>query len=499
MTRNPKKSTDLSETPDNKPEAEKAAVPAPEAAGADKEKKAEDVKVDTAPLQETGKTEGKLETPKTVSSGAKPIETRASSFEGMKPAFAAVGTEKTAEKTSAEKSTTATSSAKPVSAKPAKTGGGGVFLMMLGVLVLVVVLGAVAFFVVHQPTTAQFKQHIARQDAELSAMREQLTATTLRLDSAEKALQNLNEQEKNTQEVLAGLAQSLPVSPVGDTAGSAELRKTVQAMANRVAGLEKDVGTLSNALTVMKNAGAEAPALDLSVLNMLEKRQEELSRVVTSLRETVNEMEKAQSVSQSLTQNIVLFGQRLDEVQKAVADMKANATASSALLLAVVQLRSAVERGDAFESELKAVQGMAPASMNVEALVSPFVGYAAKGVPTEEALLTAFPQIAPRVLLAALEPEDSPLLAGTLERLSSLVSVRRVDAGAEGDSTQAVMARAEAKIEARDIAGAIVELSALKGAPAMVMQPWLADATARLAARNVMSALSAEAIAYSTK
>lgn len=495
MTRNPKKSTDSPETPDNTPDTGKeTSVPAD---AAKPETKVDEKKPDSsavtnappAPAKESGKAD------------EKPASPKAASFEGIKP----VEEKKAAEtgKTTSARPAETVSSAKP-SAEKAKKSGGGYIVPLFATLLLVIVLAVVGYFMLHQPTISAFKQQIAQQEASLASLKETLGAVTARLDTAEKSLKTLDEQERNTQEVLAGLAQSSPVvvSPPADTTTpSADVQAALQATMNRVTGLEKDIEALAGAIEILGKQGAApaAPAVDLSGLDALEKQQAALSKAVAALRETLNGMEGAQSVSQSLAQSVVLFGKRLDEVQKSVADLGASSRNSHVLALAVAQLRSAVERGDAFAVELKAVQGVAAPSISLDTLVAPFVSYSTKGIPTEEALLVSFPEMAPKVLQAALMPEDSPLIAGTLERLSSLVSIRRVDAGAEGDSTQAIMARAEAKIEANDMTGAVAELAALKGAAADMARPWLADAQARLAARSAMSALSAEAIANNAK
>ena len=51
-----------------------------------------------------------------------------------------------------------------------------------------------------------------------------------------------------------------------------------------------------------------------------------------------------------------------------------------------------------------------------------------------------------------------------------------------GDSPSAVAARAEVKLSAGDLAGALAELDALQGAPAEAAADWRARARARLAA-----------------
>jgi hypothetical protein len=99
---------------------------------------------------------------------------------------------------------------------------------------------------------------------------------------------------------------------------------------------------------------------------------------------------------------------------------------------------------------------------------------------------------------AIVRAERVPPGAGWWERLwariSSLVTVRRSGADAEGPSADAVAARAEAKVKTGDLAGAVAELDALTGAPAEAARPWLDQAKARLAADAALDRLLALAL-----
>ena len=60
------------------------------------------------------------------------------------------------------------------------------------------------------------------------------------------------------------------------------------------------------------------------------------------------------------------------------------------------------------------------------------------------------------------------------------------------------MARAEAQLDAGDLAGAIAELNQLEGEPRTQVDPWLERATARLHADEALAALAAQLIARPT-
>ncbi|HEX6980927.1 MAG TPA: mitofilin family membrane protein, partial [Alphaproteobacteria bacterium] len=76
-----------------------------------------------------------------------------------------------------------------------------------------------------------------------------------------------------------------------------------------------------------------------------------------------------------------------------------------------------------------------------------------------------------------------------LDRLTSLVTIRRIGE-VDGDTPEAVVARAERRLAADDLAGAVAELERLQGAPAAAAGSWLADARARLTAEAALAGLT---------
>ena len=83
-----------------------------------------------------------------------------------------------------------------------------------------------------------------------------------------------------------------------------------------------------------------------------------------------------------------------------------------------------------------------------------------------------------------------------LARLASLVSIRPVGEGTQGDDPPARLARAEAKLGAGDIDGAVDELATLPaGSVAEAARPWLDRASARRDADDDLDKLQNAAIA----
>jgi hypothetical protein len=77
------------------------------------------------------------------------------------------------------------------------------------------------------------------------------------------------------------------------------------------------------------------------------------------------------------------------------------------------------------------------------------------------------------------------LWSEVVNKLSSVVSVRRTDGEtAKGSGALPVTARAAARLDADDIAGAIAELAALDGSGAAKAAPWVEQAARRLKAER---------------
>lgn len=176
----------------------------------------------------------------------------------------------------------------------------------------------------------------------------------------------------------------------------------------------------------------------------------------------------------------------------------------AATLLAVAQLRGALRGSGPFDASLAALEALAGPGDEadgdgVAAALAALTPHAATGIATLETLRNRFTPLAEAILRAAVAPPGgSPggtWISRTLARLSGLVTVRRVGGDVAGDTTEAIVARAEARLGVGDLAAAVAEVVALDGAGAEVAASWLGDARARLAAEAALAALDARVIA----
>lgn len=166
-----------------------------------------------------------------------------------------------------------------------------------------------------------------------------------------------------------------------------------------------------------------------------------------------------------------------------------------ALILAVGQLREAVDVGRPYALSLRSVRALLPEGGDSAALALSLQDYADSGVPTLVALDRQLEDLVPAIIRAGYGPDDrSAWWVQTLDSLVSVVSVRRVDGTDMPDSPAALTARAVEAAAGGDLASAVAELSRLSGQAAEVAQPWMQLAQARLSAEAALSVLMDEAV-----
>ncbi len=276
----------------------------------------------------------------------------------------------------------------------------------------------------------------ASSGGEVEALRAELTATTAKLAQLE-----------------AKLAQ--PGAPVADEGRLATLEQSlraVQAQPATPSHLAGDVETLAKQVTELRKTAADAAA-------------------------------------------VLRLADRLDQADAAIRDLQAHRSSAAALLLATGQLREAINLGLVFDAELRAVKVLAGDDADVGRALEPLKDHAAAGIAPRTALAARFDTLAPVLLRAEILPEGAGWWRRVLDRMLSLVTIRREDGAAAGSSTAAVVARAQAALTRGDLAAASAEAEALTGGPAQVAAPWLAEAKARLAADKAVSELAAHALA----
>ena len=144
-----------------------------------------------------------------------------------------------------------------------------------------------------------------------------------------------------------------------------------------------------------------------------------------------------------------------------------------------------------FAGELAALQAALPDSLDVAALRP----LAETGAPTTSALAAEFPEVAARAAIASrARARGEGLFAQIAQALAAIVTVRRVDK-TEGTGSDAVLARAQKRLDEGDLAGASAELAGLPAAGRDATATWRQRAARRIEIDRRIQAIRAAALA----
>lgn len=167
---------------------------------------------------------------------------------------------------------------------------------------------------------------------------------------------------------------------------------------------------------------------------------------------------------------------------------------AAAFVLAVSQLREALRHAGPYKAELEAASAIAGDDAQAGEILRTLAPRASRGIPARDALAARFDSVAQDIVRAAQAPASDRLADRALSRVSELITVRRTGE-TDAATPEGIVARAESRIKAGDLAGAVDVLAALEGKPAAAAAEWLEDARARLAADQAAGRLMSLAIA----
>lgn len=313
------------------------------------------------------------------------------------------------------------------------------------------------------------------------------------------------------------------VGSQSDDSGTQDLVDQVSALSDRVAALEQAAsGDQSDALAQQIQAlgdriGALEPLADrVAALEQaapgdqiaaLSQQVQTLSDTITTLQATVSGLQESQATlraalqalptaemlnntSSSIDQRLSAFQTQIDQ---ALAVARQNTGQGPALVLAVSQLRDAVDSGAAYASALAAITSLASDDDTLTQPLDVLGQHADTGVPTFETLGEEFPAVADAIREAA-RPQAEGWFDSALNSVGSLVTVRQAPGENDGDDADAITARAEARVTAGNWAGAEQALADLSGAPAEAAADWLSALQAKLAVDQALLSVQTAAI-----
>ena len=252
---------------------------------------------------------------------------------------------------------------------------------------------------------------------------------------------------------------------------------------------------------VSKADRLEAAVMSLSVRqDVVERRLVKAEEGLRAVAEGGGQTGDAQKVAQDLGQ----LRQEIEALQHAAANVRHLKDRMPLFLLALGQLREAVDRGTPYEDQLRAVAALAVAAGGANGAVSPAMmqrldtlqTYAAQGVESRVALALRFNDVSSQALREVGIASSPPMIGRLLRWIGSAVLVRRADEPGDvlsGAASSSII-RAGHLLTAGDVNAAVKQLQPVAEQGGEALDAWLKAASGRVAVDDALSELSAAAL-----
>lgn len=261
-------------------------------------------------------------------------------------------------------------------------------------------------------------------------------------------------------------------------AEQARLQSQLDTALDRLKSLEKSLKAVRQVMTAVTNSSPSDSA----------------SAVLESLSERLDRLESGGETSSEESRELLtsLTGQ-VAKLETAIGDAKSDSRRNQALILSVGQLREAVRSSRPYLDELAALRVLVKDDAAVGVQLAILEHRSQQGVPNFQMLRARFDRAAGRLVRAEFVSDGDSWIERTIDRLVSSVRWRRTD-NLEGAGVEAVVARADRKLQAADLAGAVQELEALSPKGIAAARPWMDDAAAFLSLERALATLQILAV-----
>ncbi len=167
----------------------------------------------------------------------------------------------------------------------------------------------------------------------------------------------------------------------------------------------------------------------------------------------------------------------------------------AAFVVALGQLRDAVDSGRPFTAEHETVAALEGNDPGVKADLDILARHAGTGIPSHHALGASLGDVLTATRNAARVAAASGWVDETLAHIESLVTVRRIDGEGDGTGNEATILRIEAAVAAGNLEEALREIDSLPARSAGIMAQWAGEARARIDADGALDRLHQRAVA----
>ena len=307
---------------------------------------------------------------------------------------------------------------------------------------------------------------------ELASLDTRLTQTidALRGDTSSR-LADLTSQLDALRGKVDGMGAAPAPAPDGSAVPAANPAPDAELSA-RLDSMQKAIDSLSASLAALQSAATSTEA----AIRMVSDAQGRNAGTLTSLSADLTAAtEESRRSLDALKAEAGELTQRLAAVETTMGDATAREMAARAV--AVSALKTAVDAGKPFETELAALRASLPEGTDIALLES----HAASGIAPQQKLMAEFAPVARAIHATFAKPaEDGSILDSLTSSAASIFAVRG-PGDASGQGPEAALRRMENAVAAGDLPAALAAYDELPEAGKAAGADWAASARARVA------------------
>ncbi len=307
---------------------------------------------------------------------------------------------------------------------------------------------------------------------ELASLDTRLTQTidALRGDTSSR-LADLTGQLDALRGRVDGMATATPAE--GDGAAPAAAAPAGNAeLTARLDSMQQAIDSLSASLAALQSAATSTEA----AIRMVSDAQGRNAGTLTSLSADLTAAtEESRRSLDALKAEAGELTQRLAAVETTMGDATAREMAARAV--AVSALKTAVDAGKPFETELAALRASLPEGTDIALLES----HAAQGIAPQQKLMAEFAPVARAIHATFAKPAEDGSILGSLTSSAASIFTVRGPGDASGQGPEAALRRMENAVSAGDLPAALAAYDELPEAGKAAGADWAASARARVA------------------
>jgi hypothetical protein len=215
------------------------------------------------------------------------------------------------------------------------------------------------------------------------------------------------------------------------------------------------------------------------------------------------DLEQGSEAISKVLERVALLEQETERKNSAAAQISKSQSASRdgpflprKTVLAVLQVREALRSSAPFSEDLSHLKELVTDRPEIKKSIAVLEPHMKTGIPTLAILTRKFESIAPSIIRANQDAIDRGWIDQTLDRLSSLVSIRKSGSNIKGNDVEAIVARAEENLRSADIPAALKVLETLPEKSREAAKNWVRSAKIRLSAERAIASLHVLAVAF---